>query len=127
MAAFLIKKKLTFRWPELTLASVVALINLLGPLNEATKSLCKSSPFDELQTLLILPKLSGHVGRLLIDSCCQATWLMKDINLTDAVHVCDNLWSNLMNRMATNNDSTLTELIIQNLNLLAEAVSFLHF
>lgn len=112
-----------FSYPELIRPSICALTNFLGPINDTTKSLCESTPIEQIHTSLVLPKLLENVGNFLINSCGEATWLVKDIELIDAIQVCDNLWSNMMNRMAQNENCTLTELIVQNLTILTDAVS----
>lgn len=103
--------------------SVSALINLLGPVSEVTSSLCKANPIERIQAPLVLPNLLENVGRILIKCCGEATFLLKDIELIDAIQVCDNLWTNMMDRMKENEDSKLTELLIHNLSILTNAVS----
>ncbi|XP_037032143.1 telomere-associated protein RIF1 isoform X2 [Bradysia coprophila] len=109
-------------YPELTTRSISALVNLLGPVfNDATSSLCKSLPIERIREPLVMPGLLENVGRFLINSCGEATFLLKEIELVDALPVCENLWSNMMNRMKDNTDPTLSELILQNLTILMNA------
>ncbi len=112
-----------FRYPELMAPSILALINLLGLVNDTTIALCKSSPIERIQAPLVMPGLLENVGRFLINSCGEATFLLRRIELVDAIPVCENLWMNMMNRMKENSDATLTELLVQNLTILANAVS----
>ncbi|KAG4072659.1 hypothetical protein HA402_004748 [Bradysia odoriphaga] len=105
-------------YPELTTRSTSALVNLLGPVFDATSSLCKSAPIERIRAPLVLPKLLEKVGRFLINACGEATFLLKEIELVDAIPICENLWSNMMNRMKDNTDPTLSELILQNLTIL---------
>lgn len=104
--------------------SITALVNLLGPVDEVTNCLCKSSPIGRIQAPLVMPGLLENVGKFLVNSCGEATFLLKDIELVDAMPISDNLWSNMMYRMKGNNDPTLTELLVQNLTILANAVGF---
>lgn len=112
-----------FRYPELTTLSVPALINVLGPVDDETNSFCNVTSIERIRAPLLLPNLLEKVGRFLINSCGEATMLLKNIELVDAVPVCKNLWINLMNRMVENKDPALTELIVQNLTILINAVS----
>lgn len=100
-----------------------ALINILGPVSDVTRSFCKIPSIERIQTPLLLPNLLENVGQFLINSCGEATMLLKDVKLVDAIPVCDNLWNNMMNRMVGNKDPTLAELIVQNLTILINAVS----
>ncbi|KAJ6648597.1 Telomere-associated protein RIF1 [Pseudolycoriella hygida] len=105
-------------FPILTTLSVSALVNLLGPVKDTTKSICKI-PVEPIRAPYALPSLLENVGKFLINSCGEATYLLKNIELADACAACENIWSNLMIRMGSNTDSTLTELILQNLTILS--------
>lgn len=114
---------LPFSYPELRIPSITALINLLGPVQDATNELNKSFRIDRIDEPSRLPALLENAGQFLINSCGEATFLLRNIELEDAVVMCNNLWTNMMNRMKGNSDPTLTELLVQNLTILANEVS----
>lgn len=98
---------------------------MLGPVSDVTGSFCKSMPIERIPEHSIFPSLLENVGQYLVNSCGEATFLLKDIELVDAIPVCENLWTNLMNRMQENKDPALTELLLQDLAILMNAVSCL--
>lgn len=109
------------RYQPLMPMTISVLVNILGEPNDQIKEICSANGIDTLQKPMITTNVFKKIGKMLINSCGEATLLLKNVKC-DHINTNKVLWENLMRHVYTANDPDLIDLVMDNINAIIKCV-----